>query len=165
MKKMILLDLDVTFLQMQGYSTMADDCVFQALAWATDESVEDLKKLFDYGKHLLPDGRLRPPSIHEVFDYILDVGGALTPIHRRPQSSHLGLTLNDLSEAKAKERWESYISAHEGLLIGHRINSERGHMAYSLNGRVHESNMSYPYQDCLIYNFNPHMFLVLTWQA
>jgi len=143
---------------------MPYDCVYHAIANCTGSTVDEIKEEFDYERRSpLPDGRPRPPSLHEIVDHFMEVGGSLTPIERFPKSTHGGLTLNDMSDLKAKDRWRTYVEEYEGLLVGER--GGVGHMAYDDHGTIWDGYRRYLIHQCEDNGFTPTVLWVLTWQA
>lgn len=138
------------------------ECVFNALSHCTGDTVDQLKRWFGYGEETTHDGKPVPPSVHDIIDYFMELGGSLTPIARRPVDVHLGVEY-PMDSVRAANRWDTYCDIYKGLLIGRRAGI--GHMAYIDKGRVWDPPDDYHFDQCENYSFFPETFMVLTWQA
>lgn len=139
------------------------DCVYKALAHCTGRTVEDLKAELN-PQVTLPDGMPMPPSLHDLIDYFMFIGGSLTPIEKIPYSTHKGKKTTEGSLETAAVRWRLYLEQYEGFLVGPGANGV-GHMCYVNGGTVHDGDERYTYRECDKNGFHPHTFWVLTWQA
>ena len=140
-----------------------NDCVIRSLCYLTDDSPEELKKWFEWGKEQMPDGSPKPPGIHKVIDYLMTVGIALTPISKEPTSYHGRAMYKDFTDKEAAERWEIYTNNYEGLLMG--VRRGIGHMTYLDHGTVRDRRLTYDISECAFHLFTPDTFMVATWQV
>lgn len=139
------------------------ECVFNALRHCLiDTEIDTLKRDFKYGKKTFDNGEPIPPSVHEIIDYFMGMGGALVPISRCPQSEHGGRVYYDLSPEDELDRWYNYVRNYNGFLVGHREGV--GHMAWLERGTVYDGDRTYHVSECGP-AFYPETFLVLLWQA
>lgn len=127
--------------------------------------VEHVKREFDYdNRPILDDGRITPPSMHEIIDYFMSIGYALTPIARCPEYKFPDGTIGIVDGAE--ERWFDYLNDCEGFLMGTAYGVH--HMAYNDHGMVfdcREGCTSYDVAQAASYGFSPDMFMVITCQA
>lgn len=146
------------------------ECVFWALHNALlDVEISQLKDDFNYGAKTFADtGEPMPPSVHEIIDYFMGMGGALVPIAREPMSEHGSQMFYDFSNDEMYERWENYCDNYNGLLIGRRLNGT-AHMAWLERRIVHDhcsgGPFVYPWRECQNNDFYLETLMVLLWQV
>jgi hypothetical protein len=139
------------------------DCTLQALHHLTGQPIDELKKEFNGGKKHLPDGTTQPPGVHRIIDYLMSIGCSLTPIVRCTESTHGRLVVKDYTGRQEINRWATYLTLYEGLLVGTR--NGVGHMVFVRDRKVYDGTLVYDWTECDEYEFTPTTFMVATWQA
>lgn len=139
------------------------DCTLQSLHHLTGYSIDSLVEQFKWGTQRLEDGTIKPPGVHQIIDFCMAEGIALTPVMKDSVSTHGRLIVRDYTRDEETRRWETYISLYEGLLVGTR--NGIGHMAFNKLGVIYDGKLQYALCDASKYQFEPTTFLVATWQA
>ena len=123
---------------------------------------EHVKREFDWeNRPILDDGRVTPPSMHEIIDYFMSIGYALTPIAKLPEYKFPDGTIGIVEGAE--ERWYTYLYECEGFLMGTAYGTH--HMAYNDHGVVfdcREGCTTYDVMQASSFGFTPDMFMVIT---
>lgn len=139
------------------------DCTLQSLHHLTRYSIDELVERFKWGTQRLDDGTVKPPGVHQIIDFCMTEGIALTPIMKDSASTHGKLVVRDYPPEQERERWEFYIKRYAGLLIGTR--NGIGHMTYCDHGNVFDGRAQYQWTDCEMCQFTPTTFMVALWRA
>ena len=135
---------------------MANDCTIHALTYLLNDKYERLVADFKF------DGK-NPPDIHQIIDYLLEDGCALTPIMRRPVSIHKGAEASRFSPEK---RFKHYLNCSSGLLMG--TIDGIGHMTYLEGGFVYDGPkvkepLPYLWTEAEGRGFDLHTLMVASW--